>query len=81
MIDHGADIKVTMTMDSPSAISSPQDHEDRHIKQEPEDIKPSTTIDKGYYEHSEGIIEDKLNKKDLFNIESIKLKDKEQFSS
>eukprot|EP00957_Ditylum_brightwellii_P138119 10528524-Ditylum_brightwellii.AAC.1 len=56
--------------DSPSAIPYPQDHEDRHIKQEPKDIQPSTTIDKGYYEHSEVIIEDRLNKKDLFKIES-----------
>eukprot|EP00957_Ditylum_brightwellii_P113132 8627868-Ditylum_brightwellii.AAC.1 len=39
--------------DSPSAISSLQEHEGRHIKQEPKDIKLSATIDKGYYEHSE----------------------------
>eukprot|EP00957_Ditylum_brightwellii_P061933 4700088-Ditylum_brightwellii.AAC.1 len=38
--------------DSPSALSSPQEHEDRQIKQEPKDIKPSTHIDKGYYEQS-----------------------------
>eukprot|EP00957_Ditylum_brightwellii_P205941 15346084-Ditylum_brightwellii.AAC.1 len=66
MIDLGTDIK---------------EHKDRHIKQEPKDIKPYTTSDKGYYEHSEDIIENKLNKKDLLKIESIKLKDEEQFFS
>eukprot|EP00957_Ditylum_brightwellii_P061590 4673830-Ditylum_brightwellii.AAC.1 len=67
--------------DSPSSLSSPQEHEDKQIKQEPKDIKPSTHIGKGYYEQSEVIIEDKLNKKELFKIKSIKLKDKEQFFS
>eukprot|EP00957_Ditylum_brightwellii_P004628 351840-Ditylum_brightwellii.AAC.1 len=65
---------------SSSALSSPQEHEDRQIKQEPKGIKPSTYVDKGYYEQSEVIIEDKLSKKELFKIESIILKDKEQFS-
>eukprot|EP00957_Ditylum_brightwellii_P096716 7365940-Ditylum_brightwellii.AAC.1 len=43
MIDLSTDIKVKMT----------KDHDNRQIKQQPKDIKPSTIIDKGYYKESE----------------------------
>eukprot|EP00957_Ditylum_brightwellii_P116197 8863339-Ditylum_brightwellii.AAC.2 len=62
-------------------MSSLQEHDDAPIKQEPKDLKNSATIDKGYYKDSEVIIDDKLNKKDLSKIISIKLKDKDPFFS
>eukprot|EP00957_Ditylum_brightwellii_P193864 14763627-Ditylum_brightwellii.AAC.1 len=62
-------------------MSSQQEQEDIPTKQEPKDHKISATIYKSYYKHSDVIIDDKLNKKYLLKIGSIKLKDKDQFFS
>eukprot|EP00957_Ditylum_brightwellii_P110946 8461422-Ditylum_brightwellii.AAC.1 len=62
-------------------MSSQQEQEDIPIKQEPSNHKNSATIDKGHYKHSDVFIDEKLNKKVLLKIDSMKLKDKDQFFS